>query len=310
KIYENTNPSDFFQHIPSETLINPSSIPNLMQNNLIISSQKNLSKLKNIIAAKGKETFHVLSDFDNTLISAFVDGKKVRSIIAQLRDGNYLTKDYASKANALFEKYHPIEISQKVPLEEKTKAMREWWTTHFDLLISSGLNKKDLKKVVESGKVRLRKGAREFLGFLHKNNIPLIILSSSGIGDAIPMYLKKEKVLYDNTHIISNFYEWGSNGNAVKVKEPIIHCMNKHEIIIKNYPVFNIIKKRKNVLLLGDSIGDIGMIQGFAYNHLLKIGFLNEEITKNLENYKESFDILIPNDGGMDYVNKILKEMF
>ncbi len=279
--------------------------------NVIISNQEELEKLKKVISKDGAEKLHVLADFDRTLTTAFVDGKSVPSLVSVLRDGNYLTPDYAQKANRLYAKYHPIEIDPEITFEEKKKAMYEWWTTHFDLLIQSGLNKKDLEKIAESGKVRFRNGFSEFAIFLKTRNIPLVILSSSGLGgDAVSMYLQKAGKLYDNIYIISNSYEWDENGNAVGVKQPIIHIMNKRETAIQDYPVFDVIKSRKNILLLGDSLDDTRMIEGFDYDNLIKIGFLNENIEENIEHYKQNYDVVILNDSTMDYINELLKELF
>ncbi len=61
--------------------------------------------------------------------------------------------------------------------------------------------------------------------------------------------------------------------------------------------------------MLGDNLEDIGMVDGFEYDNLLKIGFLNENIEENLENYKKAFDIVILNDGSMEFVNNLLKEI-
>jgi len=150
-------------------------------NNVGISNPLKLEKLKREIKKGGAKKLHIRSDFERTLTYAFVDGEKVPSILSVLRSsGDYLGDDYVKDAQALFEKYHPIEINSKVPIEEKKNAMEEWWLTHFDLLTKKGLNKRHLEKVVESGKIRLRKGAEEFFGILRKYNIPLIIISSSG----------------------------------------------------------------------------------------------------------------------------------
>ena len=67
--------------------------------------------------------------------------------------------------------------------------------------------------------------------------------------------------------------------------------------------------RRKNVLLLGDSLGDLGMIEGFEYDNLISVGFLNENIEENLHAYKENFDIVIMNDGSMNYVNGLIKKI-
>ena len=113
----------------------------------------------------------------------------------------------------------------------------------------------------------------------------------------------------ENIHIISNEFEWDSDGRAVKVKEPIIYGMNKDETMIRDFPAYDVVKNRKNVILLGDNPEDIGMIKGFDYDNLLKIGFLNDNVEKNLDLYKDRFDVVIANDGSMDFVSSILKEI-
>ena len=69
------------------------------------------------------------------------------------------------------------------------------------------------------------------------------------------------------------------------------------------------VKNRKNVILLGDSVSDTEMITGFEYDNLIKIGFLNEEIEKDLENYKENYDILILNDSSIEFINKLSQDL-
>ena len=281
-----------------------------MADNVVIPNQEGLEKLKNSISKYGAQKLHILSDFDRTLTTAFVGGKSIPSLISILRDGSYLTPDYAQKAQALYNKYHPIEVDPKIHSEEKKKAMHEWWTTHFDLLIKSGLDKKDLKKVVESDEIRFRDGFSEFINFLKEKNIPLVIMSSSGLGgDAISMYLERENFLYDNIYIISNSYEWDEDGKAVGIKKPLIHVMNKYEIEIKDFPVFEKIKDRKNVILLGDSLDDVGMITGFDYDSLLKIGFLNENEEESMEYYKQKYDAVILKDSSMEFINSLLREI-
>ena len=297
-----------------------------MEKNIVIPNPGELEKTKKAISEDGAEKLHVLADFDRTLTTAFVNGESIPSLISVLRDGNYLTTDYAQKAKELYAKYHQIEIDSKIPPEQKKKAMEEWWTTHFDLLIKSGLNKKDLESVVETGKVKFRDGFADFIDFLKARNIPLVIMSSSGLGgDTISMYLEREGKLgdelrssspsanarvYDNIYIISNSYEWDENGSAIAVKEPIIHLMNKDETAVQDFPVvFDTIKNRRNVLLLGDNLEDIGMVTGFDYDNLIKIGFLNENIEENLEQYKRNFDVVILNDSSLNYINGLLKEI-
>jgi 5'-nucleotidase len=51
------------------------------------------------------------------------------------------------------------------------------------------------------------------------------------------------------------------------------------------------------------------MVEGIKYNEIIKIGFLNNNIEENLEQYKKAYDVVILNDGSMNFVNKLLKQI-
>lgn len=280
-----------------------------MEKEIIV--KEGLEKKKEAFLKGGAEKFHVLADFDRTLTQAFVEGEYIPAVIWVLYNGNYLGEGYVKKAQELHKKYHNTETDPQIPREEKVKAMRQWWIEHFDLLIRSGLSLEVIEKVVDSGKIKLREGADEFIDLLKENNVPLVIMSSGGLGgDSISMFLKKKGKLYNNIHIISNSFEWDKEGKALAIKEPIIHGMNKRETAVKDYPVFEKVKERKNVLLLGDNLDDIDMIEGFDCDNLISVGFLNKDVDRNLQYYKEKYDIVVSNDGSMEYLNRLLKDMF
>lgn len=282
-----------------------------MQNVIIINPNR-LEKIKEKIRRDGFEKLQVVADFDKTLNSCFVNGKKIASLISILRDEHYLTPDYSEKAQALYDKYHPLEADPNIPLQEKKKLMHEWWTTHYDLLIKSRLRKNDLAKAIQSENLALRPGAEEFFDFLHSREIPLLIFSAAGLGaETIALYLEKSGKLYENIHIISNAFVFDKDGLVVGVKEPIVHTFNKDYAIVKQYPVFEKLKERKNIILLGDSAGDADMTAGFEHSAIIKIGFLNEhaEDSRILQSFKEIFDVVILNDGPMDCVNELIKSL-
>ena len=283
----------------------------MVEEDIIISDKENLNNLIKKFQEGGKEKIHVLTDFDRTLTKAYVNGEKVPSIISRLRDKEYLSEDYSEQAKALANYYHPIELNSELPLEEKKKEMNDWWTKHFDLLIKYGLNRKHIELIIGEGIIQFREGAEKFLDLLHENKIPLIIVSSSGLGyDSIEMFLKSKNKLYNNIKIISNSFEWDNEGKILNYKKPIIHVFNKDETILKEIPeIYEKIEDKKNVILLGDSLGDLGMIKGFYYENLLKIGFLNYNIEKDLNLYKENFDIVLVNNSDMNYINEIMEEI-
>jgi len=276
--------------------------------NIIISNPKRLAKLVAAFKRGGAAKIHVLADFDRTLTKAFVNGEKTPSLISVLRRENLLTPEYSAKAFALYHKYGPLEHDPRLSLKEKKRLMRQWWLTHFKLLIKTGLNKKDIAKAVNSENMRFRGGAPRFFKFLYGHKIPLVILSAGGLGqESILMFLKKRAKLYGNIQIISNSFIWDKNGRAIGFNEPIIHTANKDETEIKNFPaVMKKIKNKTNVILLGDLTEDLNMITGFNYDNLIKIGFLNENIKTNLPIFKKRFDVILFNDAPMDFINKLL----
>ena len=278
--------------------------------NIVISDFEKFNQVKKQFLKEGLEHLHIISDFDRTLTHAFINGgDPVPSLISVLRDEDYLVSGYSDKAKALFKHYHAIEVDSSIPLDKRKKAMEEWWVKHSNLLIKSGLNKRDLAKVAKSKRIKFREGTLESIVFLNKNNVPFVVLSASGLGDdSIIETLRNHKLYLPNVSVISNQYIWDENGNAIDSVKPHIHTFNKNETSVKDSPIYSQIKTRRNVILLGDSLGDVGMVKGFNYKNLLKIGFLNSDVEKNIEEYKRNYDVIIINDSSMQFVHNLLKE--
>lgn len=277
--------------------------------NILISNQQDFNeKLQNIITW-WPEHFHVIADFDRTMTKAFAEGKPTVSLITRLQNW-FFPPEYADRSNALFHTYHPIEIDPSVSLDEKKKAMTKRWDKQFNLMLEYELTRDIIKQAMYSEDGMLREGHELFFDMLHQYNIPLIFLSASGLGyESVYYCLEHEKKLYDNIDIISNAFIRDEEGKAIGVREPIIHSFNKDETILKDFPMYEDIKDRKNVLLLGDGLGDGHMADGFDYEHIIKIWFLNHDTPENREKYSEVFDLIILDDGPMHEVNEILKKI-
>ena len=67
--------------------------------------------------------------------------------------------------------------------------MDEWCKTHINLFYEYGITERAINIVIEKNLLKFREGAKEYIEFLHKNNIPLIIVSA-GIGDIIKGFLE------------------------------------------------------------------------------------------------------------------------
>lgn len=62
-------------------------------------------------------------------------------------------------------------------------------------------------------------------------------------------------------------------------KGELIHIYNKREGALLNTGHFQELRTRPNVLLLGDSLGDLTMADGVQdMENILKIGFLNDKV--------------------------------
>ena len=62
-------------------------------------------------------------------------------------------------------------------------------------------------------------------------------------------------------------------------KGELIHIYNKREGALLNTGHFEELRTRPNVLLLGDSLGDLTMADGVQdMENILKIGFLNDKV--------------------------------
>jgi cytosolic 5'-nucleotidase 3 len=256
----------------------------------------------------GASNLHIVADFDRTLTKAFIDDKKHKSTFSYVRDGGYLGKEYTKIASDLFDKYFPYESDQSVSNEVRVKMMQEWWAVHLKVMVEHGMSKEVIKKVVEDGAAEPREGLNEFLEILHEKNIPLLIFSS-GLGDVIVEFLKREKHNDKNIHVIANFFDFGEDGKAKGYKGKLIHVLNKGEVDLNNHDYVKEIKERKNVILLGDMIGDSKMAEGIEHDMVLKIAFFNENGENRKREYEKHYDMLILDDGPMNDVNEIIKKV-
>lgn len=109
-------------------------------------------------------------------------------------------------------------------------------------------------------------------------------------------------------HILSNTFAFDEEGRATGYKGEIIHTMNKSMIHITDPKYQHMIADRKNVLLLGDSLNDADMANSIHTSTTIKVGFLNEHKEKKLEQYMSVYDIVITDDGSLEYVVALLKK--
>ena len=277
---------------------------------IIISHHDNFAELRQKLRQGGAEQLHIISDFDRTLTTNFIKGRKSPSLIASLRDGKYLSSEYPAAAQALYDYYAPLEMDLSLDKQTKNSLMAEWYRRHFELLIKSGLDQESLTSAIDNSLANLRPLVPEFLALLKEYNIPLFIFSASGLGvSGLKYFFHKRGLLSENIHFIANDFIWSEVGEAIGVKEPIIHSCNKDESMIADFNLHELIKKRPNVILLGDSLDDASMAESSSLRKILKIAFLNDRIRELLPVYKNRYDAIILNDGNFQLVLDIVQDI-
>lgn len=166
----------------------------------------------------------------------------------------------------------------------------------------------ELAEMTSRVKIQFRNGLHEILNHCKDSEIPFLVFSA-GVENIIEEILKQDNLLFDNMHIVSNRMVFNDQGVCVDFQEPLIHVLNKSEFQLEKTPYYSTIEKRANVILMGDSLGDLQMSQGVTHDLCLNIGFLNHDI-KDLEPaYLEKFDIVIEGDANMKPVLEILKHV-
>ncbi len=264
---------------------------------IYFNSKKKINELKQKI---NKDNICVFMDYDKTITSSESEDSWATSANKKV-----MGKEITNALNKYCEKYEPIELDYTIDKIEKEKYMIEWYTKSMDLYYTYHLTKEKLKQCVYNSRLELRKGAKEFLFELYKNNIPLIILSA-GIGNVIERFLKEENCYYNNITIISNFIKFDESGNMIKFSDTIIHTLNKNIDKLSDYKLKEKIEEKEYRIVIGDLVEDINMMGEYPEHKSLKIGFLNKNITKNLEVYRKNFDIVLTEENNFYDIEKYI----
>lgn len=241
-------------------------------------------------------------DFDGTINKKHIGKTKVPSIISILRNENILNDEYAHQAHALLAMYQPIELDPNISKEVKIQKMEEWWEKHIKLLIKHKLSIKDIQKASYHKNLLIREGVVELFTFAKEKDIPIVIFSASGTGvDSIRFFLERYSILSENIKIISNRFEY-TDGVVTSIISPLIHTLNKNETVLKFFPDVRISDKR-SVILVGDSINDVGMVLNNNHDVIVRVGLCNEidqeEKANTMPAFEENFDLVIEDDGSL-----------
>ncbi|KAJ3327443.1 hypothetical protein HDU76_011795 [Blyttiomyces sp. JEL0837] len=236
-------------------------------------------KLLNIING-GLESMHIISDFDMTMTKYWLNGSRSPSTHSILTRSTRIPVEFKTKSDEYYKKYYPIEVSHTHTYEEKYKAMEEWWILAHELIVGLKLKRSLLELMIADTPVVFREGLKDIIELCKDASVPFLVFSAG---------------LYED--IVVGFYD------------PLIHVFNKNEANVEGSPYKGELVGRHNVILMGDSIGDLRMGDGLSHETTLTVGYLNHDQEMLLPQYSEKFDVVVLGDSAMDFVKNLLTVM-
>jgi len=315
----------------------------------------------------GRNKLHVISDFDFTLTKYYQEDGSSRSASCHMvleHSVGLLPETYCSKAKGLQQKYHPIEVDPHMDPAVKFAHMEDWVNAHNTLFMESGLTQHIIvtavRRALDSGKFRMRRGLTNLFTTLETHGVPLLIFSA-GISNVLEIAIQNQMLrdsagrnnrdrdagaaaaarsrddegdvsglpsLPKNMNVISNRCLFNSaDGSLEGFTVPVLHVYNKscHAFLETNQH-FRVIEqpdtegcKRSNVLLFGDSLGDIKMSYGIEdkTENLLKVGFLNDKTidigssSSHIDTYLslQNYDLVVFGDPGLDVQQYLIEKI-
>ncbi|XP_071776447.2 7-methylguanosine phosphate-specific 5'-nucleotidase-like [Centroberyx gerrardi] len=281
-------------------------VPELAKCSVLMRERSRVEETIQAMQRAGAGSLQVISDFDMTLTRFAHNGKRVPTTHNILDNRLLINEDCTRKMRQLLNTYYPIEIDASRTAEEKLPLMVEWWTKVHELLIQQKIRKDMLAQAVKESSAMLREGHKVFFDCLAEHQVPLLIFSA-GVGDILEEVIRQNHVFHPNVRIISNYMDFDHSGILRAFKGQLIHTFNKREGALQHAAHLRELQDRPNVLLLGDSLGDLTMADGVSQpQNVLTIGFLNDQVEERKESYVNSFDIVLVKDETMDVPNGVL----
>lgn len=248
-----------------------------------------------------KNNFAILMDFDRTITS-----KDSLGSWSVLENPKFMNEEFKQKSKKLVDTYYPYELDYSISNDVKAKYLNEWYYKNMDLLYEYNLTKSILFDCISDCNVVFHDGCKEFLDYMYRLNVPIIIISA-GIGNVIIELLKKYDCFYPNIDVFSNFIQF-ENDKMIRFSGNMIHTSNKS----LSYLPLNLQKEvltKDYVLVFGDLIEDLDMAKSIDFNKVLSFGFLEHSIKENLNFYRQAFDVVLTDGASFFEVQKILNNI-
>ena len=246
------------------------------------------------------DSIYVLADFDRTITVGDSEGSW--SILSK---SDKVAKGYKKEAREIYNYYRPIEVDESLDEDIKNDLMVEWWNKHINLFVKYQIPEEIISTAARDLNImKFRAGGREFLESMRDRKIPVVIISA-GIGNFIEQFFEVNNCKFENIFIVSNFIKF-EKGIAVGISDTVIHSLNKNEVALSE-EIKAKLGERKNIILMGDCIGDVKMAKKEYREDALKIGFLEENIEESKPYYEAEFDVVCTDNTGFGELSEKLK---
>lgn len=92
---------------------------------------------------------------------------------------------------------------------------------------------------------------------------------------------------------------------------PSIHSLNKTESVILEDPQYTSLQQklttRPHAIVIGDSIHDANMVNKKDDRTIISLGFCNDKVEEKIQEYSDTFDIVVTHDEGFETFNERMK---
>jgi len=234
------------------------------------------SKRRSIING-GLENLHVVLDFDHTLTAYLCpsgSGERCHECHDVLQHGPYQPKERRETFRAGIEKVWSDQLAGRLG------DLSEWWIRFHNEIVAHRITRDEIRDAVVASNAVLRPGAAQLLDWLRRHDVKTTIVSA-GVSTVIEEVLGREGIdLHRNVRIVANVPIFDAEGVVLGFEEPLIFSRNKSEVLrgmgFDSEEDDN--RRRHNIVLAGNSVGDASCLDGMDHKHSLSFGFLHEEV--------------------------------
>ncbi|CAM9219930.1 unnamed protein product [Laminaria digitata] len=279
---------------------------------ILFRDEEEFRRKRERMVADGAHQLQVIADFDFTMTKFWVNGRRGHSCHQVIGESGLLSEEFHERIAELRNHYYPLEVDPDLTHETRVEKMVEWVTKVHEVMVQAGISKDIVSAAVAKSELQFRHGHGELFGWLENEGVPLLLFSA-GIADVLEEALlqRSEKPVPSNCHIISNRMAFDEEGTMTGFEGECLHVFNKHasSAVVAPYFQREEMQRRGNVVLLGDSLGDLNMAKGAGSGEVLTVGFLNDKVEERLDTYTSAYDVVILGDGNFDFVLQLLEDV-